>query len=81
MEGADWGYLELGPGTPPWVRRSIYKKKVLQDPGLNTHTAATVRKEFLTPPHTQPPKRDTQVRGGGGTWVKSKKSLGDHRWS
>ena len=28
--GGDSGYLELGPGTPPWVRGSIYKKKVLQ---------------------------------------------------
>ena len=31
--GGDWGYPELGPGTPPWVRGSIYKKKTLQDPG------------------------------------------------
>ena len=38
MGGGDWGYLKLGPGTPPWVRGSIYKKKVLQDPGPNTHT-------------------------------------------
>ena len=26
--GGNWGYPELGPGTPPWVRGSIYKKKV-----------------------------------------------------
>ena len=26
------------PGPPPWVRVSIYKKKVLQDLGPNTHT-------------------------------------------
>ena len=25
----------------------MYKKKVLQDPGPNTHTAATIRKEVL----------------------------------
>ena len=62
--GGNWGYLELGPGTPPWVRGSIYKKEVLRDPGPNTHTAATIRKEVLTPPSA--PKRGTQVRGGYG---------------
>ena len=62
MGGRHWGYLELGPGTPPWVRGSIYKKKVLQDLGPNTHTAATIRKEVFTPPQ----KRGTEVRGGGG---------------
>ena len=48
--GGHWGYLELGPGTPPWVRGSIYKKKVLRDPGPNTHTTATIRKEVPPPP-------------------------------
>ena len=74
MGGAKWGYLELGPGTPPWVRGSIYKKKVLQDPSPNTHTAATICKEVLTPP---PPTRGTQVQGGGGgggTGVKIQKN-------
>ena len=61
--GGDWGYLELGPGTPPWVRGSIYKKKV-QDPGPNTHTAATIRKEVLTPP--TPPQKGVPRCGGGG---------------
>ena len=28
--GGQLGYLELGPGTPPWVRGSIYKKKDLR---------------------------------------------------
>ena len=54
--GGDWGYLELGPGTAPWVRGSIYKKKVLQDPGPNTHTAATIPKVLLTPPTPAPKK-------------------------
>ena len=45
--GGDYGYLELGPKTPPWVRGSIYKKKVLRDPGPNTHIAATISKEVL----------------------------------
>ena len=40
------------------------KKKALQDPGPNTHTAATIRKEVLTPP---PKKRETQVQGGRGS--------------
>ena len=73
--GGDWGYLELGPGTPPWVRGSIYKKKVLQEPGPNTHTAATIGKEVLTPPPKGVP------RYGGGTGVKIKKKLVDHFWS
>ena len=62
----DGGYLDLGPGTPPWVRGSIYKKKILQDLGSNSHTAATVRKEVLTPP----PKRV------GVTGVKIQKIIG-----
>ena len=53
----------MGPGTPPWVRGSIEKKKVLQNPGPNTHTAATIRKEVLTPP---PQKGVPRCRGGGG---------------
>ena len=69
--GGDWGHLELGPGTPPQVRGSIYKKKVLQDPGPNPHTAAAIREEVLTPP---PEKRGTQVRGGMG--VKIRKIIG-----
>ena len=60
--GGGLGYLELGPGTPPWVRGSIYKKKILQDPGLNPHTTA-IRKEVFTPPH---PKAVLGYRGGGG---------------
>ena len=74
MAGANWGYLELGPGTPPWVRGSIYKKKVIQDPGPNTHTAATIRKEVLTPPHPPQQKRGTQVRGGTGVKIQK------HHW-
>ena len=60
--GGDWGYLELGPGTPPWVRGSIYKKKVLQDPGPNTYTVATIRKEVLPPP---PPSKKGYPGAGG----------------
>ena len=61
-----------GVGTrypPPWVRGSIYKKKVLHDPGPNTHTAATIRKEVLTPPIPPPPhpsKKGYPSAGGGG---------------
>ena len=70
MGGADRGYLELGPGTPPSVRGSIYKKKVLQDPGPKTHTAATIRKEFLTPPQ----KKGYLGVGGGGYGGQNPKS-------
>ena len=63
------------PGPPPWVRGSTYKIKVLQDPGANTHTAATRHKEVLTPP-TFPPKKGTPVRGGGGAGVKIQKIIG-----
>ena len=55
MGGADWGHLEMGPGTQPWVRGSIYKKKNLQQPGTNMHTVATIHKEILTPPQPPPP--------------------------
>ena len=74
MGGANWGYLELGSGTP-WVRGSIYKKKVLQDPGPNTHTAATIRKEVLTPPSPPPPPPKGVPRcGGGGYGVQNTKN-------
>ena len=64
------GTWSWDPGPPPWVRGSIYKKKVLQDPGPNTHTAATIRKEVLTPPHPPPPKKKgTPVRGGTGAEI------------
>ena len=84
--GADWGYTELGPGTPPSVRGSIYKKKILQDPGPNTHTAATIRQEVLTPPLGAPtPTTQKRVRGVGGyagvRGPKSKISLWDYFWS
>ena len=74
--GGNWGYLELGPETPAMVRRSIYKKKVLQDPGPNTHTAATICKEVLTLPTPTPPfqKRVPGYGGGGGTGVKIHKN-------
>ena len=49
--GATGGTWSWDP-APPWVRGSICKKKVLQDPGPNPHTAATIRKEVLTPPPT-----------------------------
>ena len=62
--GGNWGYLELGPGTLPWVMGSIYKKKVRQEPGPNTHTATTIRKEVLTPP--PPPPQKTGCPGAGG---------------
>ena len=55
-----------------------------EDPGPNTHTAATIRKEVLTPPHTPtPPQKKGVPRcgGGGGMVVKIQKKLGDHFWS
>ena len=53
LTGGTWSW---DPGPPPWVRGSIYKKKVLQDPGPNTHTAATIHKEVLPPPPPPPPR-------------------------
>ena len=53
------------------------QEKILQDPGPNTHTVATTRKEVLTPQPPTPPKRGTRVRGGGGgTGVKIQKFMG-----
>ena len=60
------------PGPPPWVRGSIYKKKFLQDPGPNTHTAATIRQEVSTPPKKGVPR----CGGGGYGGSKSKKIIG-----
>ena len=42
--------------------------------GPNTHTAATIRKEVLTPPHPPPPKE--RYLGTGGTGPNPKKLLG-----
>ena len=73
--GGTRGTWSWDPGPQPWVRGSTYKKKVLQDPGPNTHTAATIRKEVLTPPPPPPtPKSGTQVREGTG--VKIQKIIG-----
>ena len=62
----------------PWVRGSIYKKKVLQDPSPNTHTGSSIRKEVLTtPPHPPPPLKKGGPRlRGGGTGVKIQKFIG-----
>ena len=76
--GLTGGTCSLDPGPPPWVRGSIYKKKVLQDLGPNPHTAAAIRKEVLTPPPPTPPPKGTPGYGGGGEGVKIENSLGDH---
>ena len=80
MGGGDWWYPELGPGTPPMGYGSIYKKKILQDTGPNTHTAATIRysshnRSFDAP---SPPPKKGYPGAGGVRGSKSKKSLGDH---
>ena len=71
--GATWSG---DPGPTPWVRGFVHKKKVLQDPDPNTHTAAAIRKEVLTPP-----PQNGVPRCGGVQGSKSKKSLGDQFWS
>ena len=60
--GGDWGYLELGPGTPPWIRGSIYKKKFFR-----THN--TQRSFDPLPPKGVP-------RCGGLRGVKIQKIIG-----
>ena len=66
--GGERGTWSWDARPPPWVRGSIYKKKVLRDPGPNTHTAATIRKEVLTPPHPPPLQKKgvPKCRGGYG---------------
>ena len=64
--GATWKTRRWDPGTPPWARGSIYKKKVLQDPGPNTHRATTIGKVVLTPPQPPPPKKGYPGMGGYG---------------
>ena len=57
------GGLGVGTRDPRHgVRGSICKKKLLHDPGPNTHTTGTIRKEVLSPPQ----KRCIQVQGYGG---------------
>ena len=72
--GATGGTWSWDPGPPPWVRGSIYKKKGLREPGPNTHTEATVRKEVLTPPLKK--GYPGAGGGGGGTLVKIQKIIG-----
>ena len=73
--GGDWGYLELGPGTPAMGWGVHIQEKSSSGPRSKSHTAATIRKEVLTPPsQAPPPKRGTQVRGGTG--VKIQKIIG-----
>ena len=66
--------MEFTPKTLPWVWGSIYKKKVVQDPGPNPHTAAAIRKEMLPPP---PPQKEGYL-GRGVRGSKSENSSGDH---
>ena len=66
MGGLTGGTWSWDPGPPPRVRGSIYKKKILRDPGPITPAAATIRKEVLTPPNPPLQKRGTQVRGWYG---------------
>ena len=59
--------LEMGAGTPPSVRGSIYKKKVVLDLGPDRRMVAGIRKEVLTPPTPPPfppPKRAYPAQGG-----------------
>ena len=72
MGGGTKGTRNWDPGPPSWVRGSIYKKKGLKDPGPNTHTAATICKEVLTP--TPSPKKGHPSAGGYG--VKIQKIIG-----
>ena len=66
----DGGYLDLGPGTPPWVRGSIYKKKILHDLGSKfTHSGHRTQRSF-DPPPPPPPKKV------GVTGVKIQKIIG-----
>ena len=75
------GTRSSDPGPPPWVRGSMYKKKVARDLGPNPHTAPRIRKEVLTPPPDTPPPPPPQkgVPGYGGVkGSETKNSLGDH---
>ena len=60
------GTWSWDPGPPPWAMGSIYKKNVLEDPRSNTHTAAAIRKEVLTPPQPPPTHPKKGVHGHGG---------------
>ena len=74
MTGGTWSW---DPGPPPWVRGSIYKKKVLQDPGPKyTHSGHNTQRSFdppqPPPPPPTPPKKG--YPGAGGYGVKIQKN-------
>ena len=67
LGGGTWGTRSSDLGPPPWVSRSIYKKKILQDPGPSPHKEYT--KKFGPPPPQPPPsaaKKGVPRWGGGG---------------
>ena len=73
--GATWDTRSWDPGTPPWARGSIYKKKVLQDPGPNTHRATTNPQRSFDPPPPPTPQKGVP-RYGGVQGSKLKKIIG-----
>ena len=81
--GATGGTRSSDLGPQPWVRGSMYKKRVALDLGPNPHTAPRIRKEVLTPdPPPTPPAPPAPQKGvpgyGGLKGSKTKNSLGDH---
>ena len=44
------GCPQFGPGTPTIGEGSMYKKKAVEDLGLNQHTSSIIHKENSTPP-------------------------------
>ena len=65
--GATGGTQSSDLRPPPWVRGSMYKKKVAPDLGPNPHTAPRIRKEVLDPPRHPPPPPKKGKKGYPGT--------------
>ena len=71
--GGDWGYLDLGPGTPAMGYRVHIQEKSSSGPRSKyTHNGHNTQRSFVPPPHPHPhplQKRGTQVRGGTGVRI------------
>ena len=65
--GADWGYLELGPGTPAMGWGLHIQEKSSRPRSKYTHSGHNTQRSFDPPPPTDspPPKR---VPRCGGVW-------------
>ena len=67
MGGADWGYLELGPGTPAMGKGVHIQEKSSSGPRSKyTHSGHNTQRSFAPPPPPPPPPPKKGYPGAGG---------------